>query len=123
MKQFIVFVNILLIILVTVLVLQLSACTPTTNNSPNIDLSPIHSPRPDPINMSPVHWSFINYSNVNEKIKDNGETMVCLSWDDYLVMGQNMTSITRYLNDTNHLLCSYRKELNEVQCSIEENVE
>lgn len=81
------------------------------------DIEQFHPARPLPIQMITPEWKMLTPSTVDSYIKDDEQyTYMAITWEDYLMMGQNMQSIIKYLKDNNVLLCYYRKDLKEPQC-------
>ena len=81
------------------------------------DLGTFHPARPVPISMISPEWKLVTPTTHNSIIKQgDAYSYMCLTWEDYLVLGQNMQSIKKYLKDDNALLCYYRKDLKEVEC-------
>jgi len=112
----------LLTLYAVLLIISLVACTPTTKKTDSGKVLPtIHAQRPQPIELLPVKWVFVNYKNKDAVILDDKNTYTCLSWDDYITMSENMSMIKTNMIQTNKLLCNYRKDLNEVECRIPQN--
>lgn len=81
------------------------------------DMKEFHPSRPMPINMIAPEWRLVTSITHDTIIKkDEAYTFMCLSWEDYLVMGQNMQNIIKNLKDNEALLCYYRKDLKEPVC-------
>lgn len=81
------------------------------------DLADFHPARPTPINMIAPEFKLVTPTTHDSIIK-KGEayTYMCTTWEDYLVMGQNMQNIIKNLKDNEALLCYYRKDLKEPVC-------
>lgn len=77
----------------------------------------MHPSRPNPVNMTPVVWRALVPQTKEDLTATNDYSYMCLDWSGYLTMGQNMQSMLRYIKDENALLCYYRKDLNEIQCT------
>lgn len=66
-----------------------------------------HPALPDPISPYTFHWKVI-------PLEDH--VYVGLTYDESLRLKVLMEDMTRYMRDSNAVMCFYRKELNEFRC-------
>lgn len=90
----------------------------TTSSVKKVEKPPqFHPGRPMPVQMMDVEWKLLTPTTHDNLINDGSAySFMMLTWEDYLVMGQNMQNIIRGFKDYNSLLCYYRKDLKEVEC-------
>lgn len=66
-----------------------------------------HPALPTPISPYTFHWKVI-------PLEDH--VYVGLTYDESLRLKVLMEDMTRYMRDSNAVMCFYRKELNEIRC-------
>ena len=104
--------------IVCLLLLCLLGCTSTPTPPIVVDTPIFHPPIPEPVKITPPKWVILTPSTKDVIIQEeNAYSYMCLSWEDYLVMGQNMQIIIHGFKEYHTLLCYYRKDLNEIECS------
>lgn len=54
-------------------------------------------------------------TNSKDVIK-NGSAYQCYDWNSYVNQQQWLNDVLLYMQETNSVLCTYRKDLNEVIC-------
>lgn len=81
------------------------------------EIDQFHPARSLPVSVTAPKWNLLTPTTHDTIIVDDtAYSYMCLSWENYLVMGQNMQNIIKGFKDYNALLCYYRKELKEVVC-------
>ena len=81
-----------------------------------IDEKTFHPSRPLPITLTTIKWDVINQKTYQDYVVNDASSYMCLKWEDYLTMGQNMQVILKNYKDQQALLCYYRKDLHEKEC-------
>lgn len=66
-----------------------------------------HPALPTPISPYTFHWKVITLED---------HVYVGLRYDESLRLKVLMEDMTRYMRDSNAVMCFYRKELNEIRC-------
>lgn len=100
------------IIICSLLICLCSCATPVVTQT---EIPVFHPARPMPMNLIEPEFKLLVPKTRDTILVDN-YSLMCTTWEDYLVMGQNMQEITRITKDYETLLCYYRKDLNELNC-------
>jgi hypothetical protein len=83
----------------------------------NREYKGVHPARPMPTSLIAPEWKVLTATTHDSLLSENSQySYMCISWEDYLIMGQNMNNLGAFIKGQNALLCHYRKDLNEVEC-------
>ena len=82
-----------------------------------IEKQEFHPPpiRPVQLNNS-MKFVVLTSDTATEVLAEGNYAYQCLSWSDYLILGQNMQSILSKFDEYEGLTCYYRRDLKEVRC-------
>jgi len=104
-----------------ILCLLLSGCSlfgwDETPNPPIVEKKVVfHPAAPRPIVLSNIEWRVITPTTKDEYLKVDDYSYMCLDWNEYLILGQNMQSIISKFSEYEAVLCYYRADIKETRC-------
>lgn len=75
-----------------------------------------HPAAPRPIVLNNIEWRVITPTTKEDYLAVEDYSYMCLDWNEYLILGQNMQSIISKFGEYDAILCYYRKDLKEPRC-------
>jgi len=111
------------IISVMLIAIFISGCSlfdkkdPITQPPERVEKPVIHPAPIRPLNLNDaMEWETLTPDTHDDIIVDEKYAFQCLSWNDYLILGQNMQTILAKFDEYEGVLCYYRKDLKEPKC-------
>lgn len=82
-----------------------------------IEKQEFHPPSIRPVQLNTaMTFKTLTPDTSGEILSDGNYAYQCLSWNDYLILGQNMQSILSKFDEYEGLTCYYRRDLKEFRC-------